>query len=382
MSELIVAVVSALVGAVLAAAIVYMALRRRAEATPESPGHPAEDVRLLMDVLRPGAILVGPHDEILLANGASETMGMVRRTRVAIPALLELIRESRQDGELSSVNLDLKRGRGKPTLQLAARVQPLSDGRVFVVADDRAQLLRAQESSRDFMTNATHELKTPVGAIALLAEATEGAADDPEAVTRFAGKIRAETQRLTDLVSQIIMLSRLQGESPLASAQRIEVAEFVSLALDRCRQLAESRKVSLTQSLRDGLYVLGDRDQLSTAVANLIMNAISYSDERARVVVSSRTVVEDEQRFVDVAVSDNGIGIAAEDQQRIFERFFRADHARSRETGGTGLGLSIVSEIAEGHDGSIHLWSKLGSGSTFTLRLPAAEPPDDDLEGE
>lgn len=374
--------VGALVGALVAAFITYTVVRCRTPEPPQVPAYPAEDVVLLLDVLRCGAVIVGPHDEILAANAQAEPMGIVRGTRVAIPSLLELIRDTRRDQELSSVNLDLKRGRGKASLQLSARVQPLSGDRIFVVADDRAQLLRVRESSRDFMTNATHELKTPVGAIALLAEATEAAADDPEAVARFAGKIRWESRRLSDLVSQIITLSRLQGDSPLAAANRVEVSEFVSLAIDRCRRLAEARQVSLTSSLREDLWVMGDPAQLGTAVSNLVMNAISYSDTRARVVVSSRSVTEDDQCFVEIAVSDNGIGIAPEDQQRIFERFYRADHARSRETGGTGLGLSIVSEIAEGHGGTINVWSKLGNGSTFTLRLPAASPPSNDTEGK
>ena len=372
----------ALLGVLLAALVTVGVLRRRAPEQPAVPGYPVTDMAQLVEALWCGAAVVGPHDEIVGANAAAERMGIVRGTRVGIPALLDLIRETRRDQEFSTVDLDLRRGRAAAALKLSARTVPLSAGRVFVVADDRAQMQRVRESSRDFMSNATHELKTPVGAISLLAEATEEAAGDPDAVTRFAGKIRSEAQRLTDLVSQIITLSKLQGESPLIAAGKVDVDEVVSLVIDRCRQIAEGRRVELTDSLAGGLWVRGDAEQLGTAVSNLVANALSYSDAGGRVVVSTRRATVDGEDYVNIAVSDNGIGIPEEDQRRIFERFFRADYARSRETCGPGLGLSIASEIAEGHGGTVTVWSRLGSGSTFTLRLPAAEAPGLDEEEE
>lgn len=381
-SPVIASGLGAVVGALVALLVLTLVRRRRTPPPPEVPDFPVADLVSILDAVRAGATLLGPHDDIVCANETAEKMGVVRGTRVVIPALLDLVRDVRRNGEMASVNLDLKKGRGRTATgaQLSVRVLPLSLGRVFVVADDRAQALRMRESSRNFMSNATHELKTPVGAISLLAEAAREAADDPEAVGRFTGKIMAESQRLTDLISQIITLSKLQGESPLAAAEPVEVNQFVSLALDRCRQLADARDVSLTSSLQEGLWVLGDPGQLVTAVSNLVTNGIAYSDARGRVVVSTRTSMVDGVEHVDVAVSDNGIGIAPEDQARIFERFYRADYARSRETGGTGLGLSIVSEVAEGHGGTVTVWSRLGSGSTFTLRLPSVAAPDTEPE--
>ena len=236
-----------------------------------------------------------------------------------------------------------------------------------------------QASARDFMANATHELKTPVGAITLLAEATEQAADDPEAVERFAGKIQREAARLTQLVTQIVQLSRVQG-TQLATVALVDIDDVVATALERSSELAEQRHVNLTTSGTKGLLVRGSRDQLITALVNLLHNAIHYSDIKARVVITTRLTPSPDGDRVTVAVSDNGIGIGEEDQLRIFERFYRVDFARSRQTGGTGLGLSIVSEIVEAHGGAISLWSRVGSGSTFTLELPAAPDLEEDEE--
>jgi two-component system sensor histidine kinase SenX3 len=281
---------------------------------------------------------------------------------------------------MAAVNLDqTKAGRGLRSAQrLAIRVVRLDDGAVLVIGDDRGAALRVQASARDFMANATHELKTPVGAITLLAEAVEQAADDPDAVAHFSRKIQSESSRLSQLVTQIVQLSRLQGE-PVSNAELLYVDEIVGLALDRSRQLAEQRHVSLTRGGQGGLVVRGKREQLVTAVVNLVHNAITYSDEKARVVVTTREVEDGDDPKVAIAVTDNGIGIGTEDTKRIFERFYRVDYARSRQTGGTGLGLSIVAEIVEGHGGDVAVWSKLGSGSTFTVTLPAARNEEGDV---
>ena len=331
---------------------------------------PLGDQRRVLAALRSGGAIIGPWDDILAANDPAVDLGIIRGNRVAIAALLEVVREVRRTGEGQSLNLDQTRA-GRAEQRLAVRVLRLDEGNVLVIADDRGAALRVQASARDFMANATHELKTPIGAITLLGEAIEQGADDPDAVVRFARKIQAESGRLSQLVAQIVQLSRLQGQAP-ANAERLEVDDLIGEALDRSRQLAETRRVSLTRGGVPGLAVRGVREQLVTALANLVHNAISYSDDKSRVVVTTRPVADPLGDKVAIAVSDNGIGISPEDTRRIFERFYRVDYARSRQTGGTGLGLSIVAEIVENHGGDLAVWSKLGSGSTFTITLPAA----------
>lgn len=373
MTPALAALLGVLVGGLFGVVATYVLMRVRLAAPPPDPT--PERVRV-MDALRAGAVLVGDQDEIFAANAFATDIGLVRADRIAIPALLDLVREVRRSGETATVNLDQTRS-GRAGQRLAVRVVRLDDGVVLIVADDRAAALRIEASARDFMANATHELKTPVGAITLLAEATEQAADDPGAVTRFAGKIQREAARLTQLVTQIVQLSRVQG-SQLATVGIVDVDDVVAAALERSGHLAEHRQVNLTTSGTTGLAIRGSRDQLSTALLNLLHNAIHYSDVKARVVVTTRLVPTPDGDHVTIAVSDNGIGISEEDQLRVFERFYRVDFARSRQTGGTGLGLSIVSEIVEAHGGSISLWSRVGSGSTFTMELPAAPDLEED----
>ncbi len=379
MSPALAALIGLVAGVFAGYLVAWFVLSRRAE--PEPVDQHLERRRIL-DALRSGGALIGDVDDILASNELATELGLIRGNRVAIPALLDLVREVRRTGESASVNLDQVRagrgGVGRSEQRLAVRVLRLDDGTVLVVADDRGAALRVQASARDFMANATHELKTPVGAITLLAEAAEQAADDPEAVARFSRKIQAESSRLSQLVTQIVQLSRLQGE-PVSNAEEVSVDEVVGLALDRSRQLAEQRQVSLTRGGEEGLVVRGKHEQLVTAVVNLVHNAITYSGEKARVVVTTRAVTDGPEPRVAIAVTDNGIGIGAEDTKRIFERFYRVDYARSRQTGGTGLGLSIVAEIVEGHGGEVTVWSKLGSGSTFTITLPAAAEEEEEV---
>jgi two-component system sensor histidine kinase SenX3 len=207
----------------------------------------------------------------------------------------------------------------------------------------------------------------------LLAEAVQDAADDPEAVQRFAHRMQREGVRLGRLVQELIELSRLQGAEALPGEQLVSVDLLVAEAIDRNRLAAEQSGISVVDRVERGLSVRGNVTQLTTAVANLVDNAIAYSPQRTRVGVAARAVTSaDGGRHVEIVVTDQGIGIAESDLDRVFERFFRVDQARSRATGGTGLGLAIVKHIATNHGGSVAVWSVLGSGSTFTLRLPLA----------
>jgi two-component system, OmpR family, sensor histidine kinase SenX3 len=252
------------------------------------------------------------------------------------------------------------------------RVAPLGSGvggggLVLLLAEDQTESRRVEEVRRDFVANTSHELKTPVGALALLAETVEDAADDPEAVRRFAGRMRQEATRLTNLVQDLITLSRIQAAEPVPDPIAVNLDAVVAEALDRCRMKASARGIELAASGPHGASVLGDEDLLTTALRNLLENAVAYSPERTRVVVTTR---QPGDGSVEISVADQGIGIPARDLERIFERFYRVDPARSRATGGTGLGLAIVKHVTAAHNGKVTVWSKEGAGSTFTLRLP------------
>jgi two-component system sensor histidine kinase SenX3 len=223
---------------------------------------------------------------------------------------------------------------------------------------------------RDFVANVSHELKTPVGALQLLAETLVDAIDDPEVARRFAERIHHESRRLARLVSELLELSRLQGAEPLPAPVPVAVDRIINEVMDRSRTAAAAKNIELLVDGGRGLTVYGSERQLVTAVANLVENAIAYSPDETTVRISS-TVTND---LVEIAVADEGIGIAPRDLDRIFERFYRADQARSRVTGGTGLGLAIVRHIAVNHGGRVDVASTVGKGSTFIFRLPARPP--------
>ena len=222
------------------------------------------------------------------------------------------------------------------------------------------------EVRRDFVANVSHELKTPVGALSLLAEAVEGAAEDPEAVLRFAGRMQHEAARLSSMVNELIELSRLQNDDARAHSTEVSIDDVIADGCDFVRTAVAAKQIDLRATGEHGLVVFGVREQLVTALRNLLDNAVSYSPERTRVVVAAHAVDD----RVEISVTDQGIGISEADQDRIFERFYRVDPARSRATGGTGLGLSIVKHVCVNHGGDVVVWSSEGSGSTFTLRLP------------
>ncbi|MDO5737090.1 MAG: ATP-binding protein [Propionibacteriaceae bacterium] len=373
-------VFAGLIGAVttLLLVILVAAIRRTVEgrqqlSVPRAGSVASTDMSRVVGALRAGTLLVGSHDEVLTTNQTALAMGLARGTRVGFPELLELVRQARSSGQIFRGHIDRDREPAVDAVPLMGRVVPLEDGVVLVIAEDEAATQRVEAVRRDFVANVSHELKTPIGAIGILAEAVEAASDDPEAVSRFATRLQMESSRLAELVGQIIDLSRLQSSDPVGGSDIVDVEDIIDEALARSRETADKRSVVLSRSQDAAAYVMGDRWQLSDALTNLVQNAIAYSGHGARVSVSVTTVEVEDDRFVDIAVSDNGIGIPADEQERIFERFYRVDYGRSRESGGTGLGLSIVRHIAASHGGSITVWSQPRQGSTFTLRLPAQE---------
>lgn len=373
-------VIAGLIGAATMLVVVLLVLVvRRTLQGREQLGRPragstaSTDMTRVVGALRAGTMLVGSHDEVLTTNQSALAMGLARGARVGFPELLELVREARTNGVIFRGHIEREREPGVEVMELLGRVVPLEDGMVLVIAEDEAARRRVETVRRDFVANVSHELKTPIGAIGILAEAVEAASDDPEAVARFANRLQLESSRLAELVAQIIDLSRLQASDPLMAMEMVVVSDVVDEAMGRSREAADNRDVTLSRSQNPPIHVMGDRWQLTDALTNLVQNAISYSGRGARVSIGASTVMHGDERFVDIRVSDNGIGISTADQERIFERFYRVDHGRSRESGGSGLGLAIVRHIAVAHGGSIQVWSQPRRGSTFTLRLPAPQ---------
>ncbi len=350
----------------------------RRDPVMEEPTTPAVPPDALIVAIESGvaAMFVGNEDDVLDATEPARAMGLARGSRVASPRMLELVRSVRRTGLADHATIERPGSTSAVPANLAVAVAPLRDGVVVVLARDISEEHRIDLSRRDFVTNISHELKTPIGAIGLLSEAVEKASDDPEMVIRFATRMQRESARLAELVQQIITLSRLQSDDPLREARAVDVSSVVRRAVDRLASTARARHVTLTVSDRDPGDVIGDGPQLIDAVANLIANAISYSHDGARVAVTCARRKSGDDEVIEIAVTDNGIGIAEADQERIFDRFFRVDPDRSRASGGTGLGLSIVKLVTEAHGGTVSVWSKVGSGSTFTLRLPAWITPD------
>ena len=368
---------AAVVGAVVGAAVV-LATRSRGRPAPADAVAPPDAVpepglSEVLSVLRSGAVVLDTDERIVLASPAAYSLGLVRAGRLVSDELLDLVRRVRRDGEIREAELELPRGLiGTSTLAVLARVAPLSPSMVLLLAEDHTESRRVDAVRRDFLANVSHELKTPVGAMSLLSEALQDAADDPEAVRRFAGRMQHETYRLTRLVQDVIELSRLQGHDPLGSPSLVSLDEVIAEAVDRSRLAAEARGISLVRGGRRDLKVVGDARQLVTALGNLVDNAVRYGPAGTRVVVAAMSTGDGPASAVEISVTDEGPGISETERDRIFERFYRVDEARSRDTGGTGLGLSIVKHVAAGHGGEVTVWSDEGVGSTFTLRLPAA----------
>jgi two-component system, OmpR family, sensor histidine kinase SenX3 len=256
--------------------------------------------------------------------------------------------------------------RGPPPRTLEVTGTPIgrSLGTVVLV-DDVSELRRLEAVRRDFVANVSHELQTPVGAISVLAETLDDERD-PEVMRRLASRITAEAERAGRLIDGLLDLSRIEAGGA-AGQHNVDVATVVATAVERVEPLAQQLGVPLvTGPASTGLTVTGDERQLVSAVVNLLENAVKYSDERAPVEVGATA----SDGVVDIVVRDRGVGIPAKDLERIFERFYRVDRARSRDTGGTGLGLSIVRHVATNHGGDVLVESQEGLGSTFTLRLP------------
>lgn len=338
--------------------------QQRRYVAPEEPQLP-DGVAAVLSVLRSSAVVVDESDVVLKASAPAYAMGFVRGTSLLSDELAALIASVRRDGQIRETELIVPRTAGSPR-HVTARVAPLGSRLVLALVEDRTRERQVDAVRRDFVANVSHELKTPIGAIRLLAEAVQDASDDPEAVYRFASRMLTESDRLSRLIQQIIELSRLQGDEPLESPVPVSIDELVAAAVDGSHMNATAKDISVLVEGDEGLKVLGSEKQVGAAVANLVANAVAYSEPNSRVVVTRKRVGNN----VEISVIDQGIGIPEAEVDRIFERFYRVDPARHRSTGGTGLGLSIVKHVAATHGGDVRVWSVEGQGSTFTLTLP------------
>ena len=329
-----------------------------------------------------GMVVVDTHRDVVFINDRAVELGLVR-DRLLDERAWKAAQRTLATGEEVEVDLSPPRraAAGRSGVSVRGHVRLLSDQDprfAVVYLDDQSEQARMEASRRDFVANVSHELKTPVAAMGVLAEALLESGDDPETVHRFGEKILTESQRLASMVGELIELSRLQGAEPLPELESVDVDTVVSEAISRHKVAADNAEITVTTDAPSGFRVLGDQPLLVMALANLISNAIAYSPDGSKVSISRRRRGDN----IEIAVTDRGIGIARADQERVFERFFRVDKARSRATGGTGLGLAIVKHVAANHNGSIRLWSQPGTGSTFTLSIPAYPETDDDAANQ
>ena len=334
--------------------------------------------RRLVDLMDPAVVLLGPDDAVVLANPSARALGILRGDRLVVPGLVDVARSVQVTGsQRADVALPGNvvgtgpRMVGVHGIRLGSG-PVVTPGPVALVLTDVTEARRVEAVRRDFVANVGHELKTPVGALALLAEAVQGAADDPETVQRFAARMQHEADRLARLVRELIDLSRLQGAEPLPALVPVAVGTVVAEAVDRTRAAAAAKDIQLAVAAQPGLVVRGVEAQLATALTNLLANAVAYSPPGTTIAVGASA----RSGFAEIAVTDSGIGIPRSDRSRVFERFYRVDQSRASATGGTGLGLAIVKHVASNHGGAVTVWSEEGLGSTFTLRIPLAGPAD------
>ena len=366
-----------------AASLVPRIRRRRRSGSGTRAMPVSEMLRRAVSAAPIGVLVIDAHGNLLVSNRRVIDMGILRQGTLD-ERLAEAVQDTLASGDETEIDLSAPRGLAgrRAGLAVHARIQLLTteEPRLAVVyLDDQSEQARMEASRRDFVANVSHELKTPVAAMAVLSEALLESTDDPETVQRFGGKIYAESQRLANMVGELIELSRLQGAERLPDLVAVDVDTVVQEAISRYKVVADKAGIAITTDEPSGYQMLGDQDLLVTAIANLISNAIAYSPNNSTVSISRRR--HDDK--VEIAVTDRGIGIARADQERVFERFFRVDKARSRATGGTGLGLAIVKHVAANHNGSIRLWSQPGTGSTFTLSVPVfLDAEDENTEEE
>jgi len=330
----------------------------------------SETVRLrrALDALTAAIVIHDAKGQLVLRNRQHAELDANRHVAALVAAAVEKAVASAQDGTAATQTLELH---GPPPRTLDITAVPLGAPEMplgtIAFVEDISERRRLESVRKDFAANVSHELRTPIGALGVLAE-TLVDEDDPEVVRRLAKHIMSEAERAGRLIEDLLDLSRIEAGGVLVETS-VDIASVVNTAADRVAAPAAQRDVKVLVTGPDmSTVVLGDERQLVSAVVNLLDNAVKYSEPGSVVTLEAGI----DRRWVVVRVCDQGIGIPARDLERIFERFYRVDRARSRETGGTGLGLSIVRHVATNHGGTVSVYSREGEGSTFTLRLPKA----------
>jgi len=350
--------------------LIISSLRQAKSAVEMASAILPRGVAELVSLIEIPLAIVDGAGNIVSMSPSTDELGLTKNTRFASPEVRKMIERVRNTGRPASREMDISRGPlGGATINLSLRADRFGTNFVLVVMADKTEMRRLEEVRRDFVANISHELKTPIGAVTLLAEALHQAADDPDTVRHFAERLSDEAARLATLTREIIELSRLQAEEGLEPFQLLDLNDVVAAAVDHKQVTARARGLEIVYGGDEKAMVRGDSSRLVMAISNLITNAITYSVPPGRIGIG----ITRNGQFIEVAVTDNGIGMTVEEAQRVFERFYRTDQARSRSTGGTGLGLSIVKHIVNHHGGDIRVWSRPNKGSTFTLRFPSAE---------
>ena len=360
-----------LLGALLGGTSIYFLVKPKSE--PEQPNPTSNSSRnlilKLIQSLPDIVIWVDGDNKIKYASEVALSLNIAREDKIQIDELETLISIARKIDEPLIRKVKAKRPLGIAKLNLETWVMRLERGEVLLWAQNNSVVSRVETMRRDFVANISHELKTPVGALSLLAEAIEESGKDSESIQKFAKRIGPETKRLTNVIRDIIDLSQVQSDDPLATANPVEVDRVINDAVDAVQLLADLNSIEIAQVNEPDVKIVGDEYQLVMAIRNLLTNAITFSPASSRITVGAKL----KDGVVEITVSDQGIGISLENQSRIFERFYRVDPARSRSTGGTGLGLAIVKHVCENHGGEVSVWSVQGQGSTFTMKFPQME---------
>jgi two-component system sensor histidine kinase SenX3 len=322
----------------------------------------------LLELTDADYILVDNDGNVMTSSETISNIGLVKAGRITSESIRKLIRNSRATNEYIETEVAIPRGAiANGFHERRVRIANLGrDGLVAVLIFDDTEARRLDAVRRDFVANISHELKTPIGGISILAEAISEGSDDPELVRNFSERMKIEARRLSHLVQEIIDLSRIQNQNTMQNSEIVSLKKIIDEAIYQSKVRAEKRLVQISFVCDQDVEFFGDRKQLVMAISNLIENAINYSPENTNVNV----LLKKSDEIAEIAITDQGVGIAEADLERIFERFYRVDSARSRDTGGTGLGLSIVKHIISNHGGDIQVWSAPGTGSTFTVLLP------------
>lgn len=332
-------------------------------------------LRDVIEYLPGAAMIIDRRDHVVAHSANCVPMGLITDERITIPQLRELNQKVHRKGEAQSIDeLLIKTNSGMQNWEAFIQISPIDYEYSLLLARDLSEERRLNDVRRDFVANVSHELKTPVGALSLLSEAITAAGTDAEQIKKFSSRMLIEVKRLTEMITDLVELSEVQGDKPMHNFVPVAIDVVITEAADTAKLLAHEHKITISVvNNTPDVFVLGDQRQLVTALSNLITNAVRYSPENTHVGVGTK--LNGDQ--IEILVTDQGVGISESDQLRIFERFYRVDPARSRETGGTGLGLAIVKHICANHGGECTVWSRPGQGSTFTLKFPicSAEIP-------